>query len=188
MRETRSAKLTFDAAQSLPQNGSLSFMNSSAAAELSPLLAVSVARYHRPWLRQPTWLRLRRWSATPRGQRCWPLSWAGQALTGSELAFLARISRPTASEHLARLVAARLLAVTRKRRFHYYRIASPLVASMLESIKAVASHRSSSTISSALGTRRRIALRTHLFRSSGRTCRSRDRGCPRRQWMHLADR
>ena len=62
----------------------------------------------------------------------------GQSLTGSELAFLARISRPTASEHLAKLVGARLLTVTSKRRFRYYRIASPLVAGMLESIKAVA--------------------------------------------------
>jgi DNA-binding transcriptional ArsR family regulator len=62
----------------------------------------------------------------------------GQALTGSELAYLARISRPTASEHLAKLVKARLLAVTSKRRYRYYRIASPLVARMLESIKAVA--------------------------------------------------
>ena len=62
----------------------------------------------------------------------------GQSMTGSELAFLARISRPTASEHLAKLVDVRLLSVTWKRRFHYYRIASPLVASMLESIKAVA--------------------------------------------------
>jgi DNA-binding transcriptional ArsR family regulator len=62
----------------------------------------------------------------------------GEALTASELAFLARISRPTASGHLKRLVAARLLAVTRKRRFSYYRIASPLVAGMLESIKAIA--------------------------------------------------
>jgi DNA-binding transcriptional ArsR family regulator len=62
----------------------------------------------------------------------------GQSLTGTELAYLARVSRPTASEHLTRLVDARLLAVTRKRRFAYYRIASPLVARMLESIKAVA--------------------------------------------------
>ncbi len=38
----------------------------------------------------------------------------GQALTGSELADLARISRPTASEHLSRLVEARLLTVTSK--------------------------------------------------------------------------
>ena len=50
----------------------------------------------------------------------------GQALTGSELALLARISRPTASEHLTKLVEARLIAVTKKRRYCYYRIASPL--------------------------------------------------------------
>jgi DNA-binding transcriptional ArsR family regulator len=62
----------------------------------------------------------------------------GQSLTGSELAFLARIARPTASEHLAKLVNARLVAVSKKRRFSYYRIASPLVAQMLESIIAVA--------------------------------------------------
>lgn len=62
----------------------------------------------------------------------------GQSLTGTELAYVAHVTRPTASEHLARLVEARLLAVTRKRRFAYYRIASPLVARMLESIKAVA--------------------------------------------------
>jgi DNA-binding transcriptional ArsR family regulator len=62
----------------------------------------------------------------------------GQSLTGTELAFMARVSRPTASEHLRKLVDARLLAVTRKRRFAYYRIASPLVAQMLESLKALA--------------------------------------------------
>jgi DNA-binding transcriptional ArsR family regulator len=62
----------------------------------------------------------------------------GQALTSSELASLAHISRSTASEHLNKLARARLLAVTQKRRNRYYRIASPLVARMLESIKAVA--------------------------------------------------
>jgi DNA-binding transcriptional ArsR family regulator len=59
-------------------------------------------------------------------------------LTGSELAYLAHISRTTASEHLTKLVTARLLSVTKRRRFNYYRIASPLVAQMLESIKIVA--------------------------------------------------
>jgi DNA-binding transcriptional ArsR family regulator len=63
---------------------------------------------------------------------------SGQALTSSELASLAHISRPTASGHLSKLVTARLLAVSQKRRNRYYRIASPLVAKMLESIKAVA--------------------------------------------------
>ena len=62
----------------------------------------------------------------------------GQALTASELASLAHVTRPTASGHLGKLTAARLISVTQKRRNRYYRIASPLVARMLESIKAVA--------------------------------------------------
>ena len=62
----------------------------------------------------------------------------GQALTASELAARARIAKSTASGHLTKLVGARLLAVTQKRRNRYYRIASPLVAKMLESVKAVA--------------------------------------------------
>jgi DNA-binding transcriptional ArsR family regulator len=62
----------------------------------------------------------------------------GQSLTATELAYCANISRATASGHLSKLVAARLLTVTRERRFSYYRIASPLVATMLESLKVVA--------------------------------------------------
>jgi DNA-binding transcriptional ArsR family regulator len=62
----------------------------------------------------------------------------GRSLTATELAYYANVSRSTASGHLSKLVAARLLNVTRKRRFSYYRIASPLVATMLESIKVVA--------------------------------------------------
>ena len=62
----------------------------------------------------------------------------GQSLTATELAYCANVSRSTASNHLGKLVAARLLTVTRNRRFSYYRIASPLVATMLESIKVVA--------------------------------------------------
>lgn len=63
---------------------------------------------------------------------------SGQALTASELAARARVSKSTASGHLTKLVSTRLLAVTQKRRNRYYRIASPLVAKMLEGIKAVA--------------------------------------------------
>jgi DNA-binding transcriptional ArsR family regulator len=63
---------------------------------------------------------------------------SGQSLTATELAYCASISRSTASGHLSRLVNARLLVVTRQRRFAYYRITSPLVARMLESIKLVA--------------------------------------------------
>lgn len=62
----------------------------------------------------------------------------GRSLTAKELAYYANVSRSTASGHLSKLVAARLLTVIRERRFSYYRIASPLVGSMLESIKVVA--------------------------------------------------
>jgi len=62
----------------------------------------------------------------------------GQSLTATELAYCANVSRATASGHLSKLVSARLLTVTRNRRFSYYRIASPLVATMLESLKVVA--------------------------------------------------
>src|SRR4029078_11352993 len=65
----------------------------------------------------------------------------GRSLPPPELAYCANISRSTTSDHLSKLVAARLLTVTRNRRFSYYRIASPLVATMLESIKGVAPSR-----------------------------------------------
>jgi DNA-binding transcriptional ArsR family regulator len=63
---------------------------------------------------------------------------SGQALTASELAHLARVSKSTASEHLTRLTDARLIAVIAQGRFRYHRIASPLVAQMLEGMIAVA--------------------------------------------------
>ena len=44
----------------------------------------------------------------------------GQALTSSELAALARVSRATASEHLGKLTQARLLTVSQKRRNRHY--------------------------------------------------------------------
>jgi DNA-binding transcriptional ArsR family regulator len=62
----------------------------------------------------------------------------GQALTASELAFLAGIAPSTASVHLAKLVEARLLAVVTQGRHRYFRLASPLVARMLEGITVVA--------------------------------------------------
>jgi DNA-binding transcriptional ArsR family regulator len=62
----------------------------------------------------------------------------GQSLTATELADCANVSRSAASGHLSKLVAARLLTVIRDRRFSYYRIASALIATMLESIKVVA--------------------------------------------------
>lgn len=63
----------------------------------------------------------------------------GRALTASELAAVAGVTPQTASGHLARLTAAGLLAVERQGRHRYHRLASPMVARMMESIMQVAS-------------------------------------------------
>jgi DNA-binding transcriptional ArsR family regulator len=62
----------------------------------------------------------------------------GQALTTSELAAIARVAKSTMSEHLGRLERAGLVTSTVHRQFKYYRIASPRVAAMMESITVVA--------------------------------------------------
>jgi DNA-binding transcriptional ArsR family regulator len=62
----------------------------------------------------------------------------GRALTAGELAFVARVSPQTASEHLRRLTDTRVLAAIKQGRHRYFRITSPLVAQMIESIAVVA--------------------------------------------------
>ncbi len=87
----------------------------------------------------------------------------GRALTASELARAGGITPQTASGHLAKLIAAGLLAVDRQGRHRYHRLASPAVARMMESIMAVASDATSS--------RRRIVVgpRDAALRAA-RTC------------------
>jgi DNA-binding transcriptional ArsR family regulator len=63
----------------------------------------------------------------------------GRALTAGELAYAARLTPQTTSGYLARLTEARLLVLERQGRNAYYRLASPLVGRMLESMMAVAS-------------------------------------------------
>jgi DNA-binding transcriptional ArsR family regulator len=62
----------------------------------------------------------------------------GLALPPSELAERARVSRATASEHLAKLRDAGLVAVERGGRNRYYRIADPAVAGAIEAVAAIA--------------------------------------------------
>ena len=88
----------------------------------------------------------------------------GRAFTATELAFAARVGAPTASAHLAKLLEARLLTVVKQGRHRYYRLASPLVARMLESIMAVAAiempprYRPRSPRDDALVARSQVAL------------------------------
>ena len=62
----------------------------------------------------------------------------GRALPPSELARRARVARPTVSEHLAKLLEARLVAVERGGRHRYYRLAGPEVARALEAVAVIA--------------------------------------------------
>ncbi len=62
----------------------------------------------------------------------------GRAFTAGELSSVAGITAQTASGHLARMVDAGLLTVASQGRHRYYRLASPLVAQMLESMMVVA--------------------------------------------------
>jgi len=62
----------------------------------------------------------------------------GRALTAGELAYVAGVSPQTTSEHLRRLTDTRVLAAIKQGRHRYFRIASPLVAQMMESISVVA--------------------------------------------------
>jgi DNA-binding transcriptional ArsR family regulator len=62
----------------------------------------------------------------------------GRALTATELADAASIAPQTASGHLGKLLTARLIDVQQQGRHRYYRLASPAVARMMESIMRVA--------------------------------------------------
>jgi DNA-binding transcriptional ArsR family regulator len=62
----------------------------------------------------------------------------GRALTATELAYAAGVSRPTTGGHLGKLFAARLVILMKQGRRRYCRLAGPHVAHMLESIMHVA--------------------------------------------------
>lgn len=62
----------------------------------------------------------------------------GAALTATELALEAGVTKQTASSHLAKLVAAGLIAVEAQGRHRYYRLADADVAGLLESLMGVA--------------------------------------------------
>src|SRR6266851_9804073 len=63
---------------------------------------------------------------------------SGRALTASEFAHVAGVTPQTASGHLTRMVATGLLRVEKQGRHRYHRLASPVIAQMMESIMQVA--------------------------------------------------
>src|SRR5688500_9141296 len=62
----------------------------------------------------------------------------GIALTATELALEAGVTPSTASSHLAKLTAARLLAIERQGRHRYFRLFDEEIAAMLENLMGVA--------------------------------------------------
>ncbi|MCK0192724.1 metalloregulator ArsR/SmtB family transcription factor [Arenibacter sp. F20364] len=61
----------------------------------------------------------------------------GKAYTATELAICANISKQSASNHLAKLLEAQLLAVEKQGRHRYYRLANPRVAQVIESMASL---------------------------------------------------
>jgi DNA-binding transcriptional ArsR family regulator len=122
----------------LPQGSQLSRANSSAHAELFSIDMLPVSAIGLRMVAAANLVEVAALVGDTARATILSALMGGQSLTATELACCADVSRSTASGHLSKLVAARLLTVTRKRRFSYYRIASPLVATMLESIKVVA--------------------------------------------------
>jgi len=69
---------------------------------------------------------------------------SGQALTATELAAVANVTKPTASSHLHKLVGARLVSVAAQGRHRYFRLADRRVAELLERLIGVADGRAES--------------------------------------------
>jgi DNA-binding transcriptional ArsR family regulator len=62
----------------------------------------------------------------------------GHARTSTELAAVAEVSASTASVHLKRLAAQRLVKVSHQGRYHYYSLQGPGVAAALEALTVLA--------------------------------------------------
>lgn len=63
---------------------------------------------------------------------------AARSFTATELSRAARVTKATASAHLSKLVAAKLVAVERQGRHRYFRLANPDVAGLIEHLMGVA--------------------------------------------------
>ena len=93
----------------------------------------------------------------------------GEARPAGELAARAGISAQTASNHLAKLIAGRLLRVERQGRWRYYRLAGADVGHAVEALSVVAPVPAQSAHRQRDGRLGAAAQeRAHLLRASGR--------------------
>lgn len=75
----------------------------------------------------------------------------GRALTATELALEGGVTPSTASIHLSRLTAARLISTTSQGRHRYFRIAAPEVAAAIEGLRRIAPRRARGAVRSGPG-------------------------------------
>ncbi|MEM7194756.1 MAG: winged helix-turn-helix domain-containing protein [Pseudomonadota bacterium] len=71
---------------------------------------------------------------------------SGRALTATELASIAGVTRQTASSHLGKLKDAGLVGVATQGRHRYFRLAAPDVAQLLENLMGVAQRTGATTL------------------------------------------
>lgn len=71
---------------------------------------------------------------------------SGRALTATELALDAEVTSQTASSHLKKLLACHLITLEKQGRHKYFRLATPQVAELLDSLITVSSTQQQSTI------------------------------------------
>ncbi|MEO6919204.1 MAG: winged helix-turn-helix domain-containing protein [Collimonas sp.] len=90
---------------------------------------------------EPDLSRLARTIGDPTRIQMLALLMEGRALTAKELAYGTEIKPATATSHLKQLVADRLLEMTSQGRHKYFRLASPEVARLIESLMVFAPKR-----------------------------------------------
>lgn len=94
---------------------------------------------------------------------------SGRALAAGELARVAGVSRPTASEHLHRLLGGGLVDVVSQGRHRYYRLAGPQVAEALEALAHLGPSRQVTTLRQS-NTARALAYARTCYDHLAGTC------------------
>ena len=107
----------------------------------------------------------------------------GRALTATEVAKVADVSGPTASEHLSRLVTGGLVEVVAQGRRRYHRLASPEVGAALESLSLVAPAKPVTTLRQSARARSLAEARTCYDHLAGRSGVALHDGLLARGWL-----
>jgi DNA-binding transcriptional ArsR family regulator len=111
----------------------------------------------------------------------------GRALTASELAGAAGVAPQTASGHLAQLAGAGLVTVARQGRHRYHRLATPLVARMLESVMLVAANTAAPLARTGPGDPRLRLARTCYDHIAGRLGVALADAMAAERWIEIED-